>query len=58
MANAWIQFLKDYRKKNPTLSLKAAMRSGSALYKKSKSSKAAPAKAPKRKARGKKKAKK
>ena len=57
MANAWISFLKEYRKKNPTLSLKAAMKSGSAEYKKSK--KAGPAKkAPKRKGKGKKKSKK
>ena len=53
MANKWIAFLQDYRKKNPTLSLKQAMRQGAALYRKSKS---APAKAPKKKA-GKKKRK-
>ena len=57
MANKWIAFLKEYRRKNPTLSLKAAMKSGAAEYKKSKG-KAAPAKAPKRKTKGKKKAKK
>ena len=57
MANAWISFLKEYRRKNPKLSLKAAMKAGSSEYKKSK--KAAPAKkAPKRKGKGKKKSKK
>ena len=45
MANKWISFLKEYRKKNPTLSLKRAMKSGAAEYRKSKS---APSKAPKK----------
>ena len=37
MANKWLTFLKEYRKKNPTLSLKQAMKSASAVYRKSKS---------------------
>ena len=52
MANKWLTFLKEYRKKNPTLSLKQAMKSASGAYKKS--AKAAPAKALKKKARKKK----
>ena len=37
MANKWLVFLKEDRKKNPTLSLKQAMKSASSQYKKSKS---------------------
>lgn len=48
MPNKWIAFLKEYRKKNPTLSLKAAMKSGSAEYRKSKSAPAKTAKKPKK----------
>ena len=46
MANPWLSFLKEFRKKNPTLSLKQAMKSGSSAYKKSKGAPAA--KAPKK----------
>ena len=54
MANKWLVFLKEYRRKNPTLSLKQAMKQASGAYKKS--AKSTPA-APKKKGR-KKKAKK
>ncbi len=36
MANSWLTFLKQFRKKNPKLSLKDAMKQGSSAYKKSK----------------------
>ena len=36
MGNAWIDFLKQYRKKNPGLSLKQAMKKASSEYKKKK----------------------
>ena len=35
MANKWLTFLKDYRKKHAGMSLKQAMKSASAEYKKS-----------------------
>ena len=40
MANKWLSFLKDYRKKHPGMSLKQAMKSGSVEYKKGKTTKA------------------
>ena len=36
MANRWLSFLKEYRKKNPSLSMKAAMKQGAVAYKKTK----------------------
>ena len=36
MANAWISFLADFRKKNPKLSMKQAMKQGAVAYKKGK----------------------
>ena len=33
MPNAWISFLKDFRKKNKGLSLKEAMKKASVAYK-------------------------
>jgi len=50
MGNPWLAFLKQFRKKNPTLSLKQSMKQGSASYKKSKSVKK---KAPKKKVKAK-----
>ena len=35
MANKWLTFLKEYRKKHAGMSLKQAMKSASAEYKKS-----------------------
>ena len=43
MANKWLEFLKSYRKKHPSLSMKEAMKAASKEYKK------APAKAKGRK---------
>jgi hypothetical protein len=34
MANPWLAFLKDYRKKHTGMSLKAAMKAASSEYKK------------------------
>ena len=36
MANRWITFLADFRKKNPSLSMKQAMKQGAVAYKKTK----------------------
>ena len=36
MANKWISFLKEFRKKNPKLSMKQAMKQGAVAYKKAK----------------------
>ena len=35
MANAWLAHLKAFRKKNPKMSLKQAMKAASSSYKKS-----------------------
>ena len=34
--NKWIAFLREFRKKNPSLSMKEAMRKGAVAYKASK----------------------
>ena len=34
MANKWLEFLKAYRKKHPSLSMKQAMKAASKEYKK------------------------
>jgi len=36
MANAWIQYLGAYRKKNPKMSMKMAMKSAAVEYRKQK----------------------
>lgn len=51
MANSWLTFLKQFRKKNPKLSLKDAMKQGSSAYKKSKGG--VKKKAPKKKVKAK-----
>ena len=37
MANAWLAFLSAFRKRNPKLSMKQAMKKGAIEYKKTKS---------------------
>lgn len=39
MANKWLEFLAAYRRRNPKVSMKQAMKSASVEWKKSKSSK-------------------
>jgi len=39
MPNAWLSYLKEYKKKNPKLSYKECMKKASVLWKKKKSSK-------------------
>ena len=39
MPNAWLSFLKEFKKKHPKLTLKQCMKAASAKYKKKKSSK-------------------
>ena len=38
MANPWLSFLKSFRAKNPSLSMKMAMKKGAVAYRKQKGS--------------------
>ena len=41
MANAWIKFLQEWRKKNPKVSMKIAMKKAAVIYRASKGKAAA-----------------
>ena len=58
MANPWITFLAKFRKSNPKLSMKAAMREGAKVYRSQKGKAGKAGKAVKAKRKGKKKVKK